>query len=569
MSESSAADRMTEAIRLLESLASDARGQGIGARDYGASELVEMVRLSEEAGRLIDGIRAEVAHEVDARTFRKAPEDPKDSLAHAYGFGSSHAFLQQLTLTSRATITKRLRVAQQCRTRMSLLGEELPGDFDHVGEAFFSGRISIDTAEAITRALGKLPSTVPAELVDIAERNLVSHATGIELADGVWDDSDGNTHAGASGVPTHTADIEQLARGWVAALDQDGTLPREETLARRFVRLGRERQGLVPVHGSLLPEVAAMFERMCDAVLNPRISQHDDDGIEANNHERRANDTEGAHPRERVSRVRFVPADDTSDLRPQDSRTADQKRHDALATIFGVAMKHEDMPRHNGEALTLTIQVTEGDLMKRGATAWIPSNGGLTPVDSGAARHAGCVGSVLRVTQDVTGRIVDLETTARIFNAHQRRAIMLRDGGCIMPGCTQSATWCEVHHVTEWRHAGTTHTDNGVLLCWFHHRHLETHGWDVRMVDGVPEIMAPPWLDPEQRWRQARSVHKPPRLMAIRARSAAPPPGPGRALEACEVRDTGCIAQPKVHHRPTHIDFSWPSTRIEYLATSH
>ena len=57
----------------------------------------------------------------------------------------------------------------------------------------------------------------------------------------------------------------------------------------------------------------------------------------------------------------------------------------------------------------------------------------------------------------------------RLFNATQRRAISLRDGGCIIPGCSIPAAWSEIHHVKEHQTGGETETCNGVLLCWFHH----------------------------------------------------------------------------------------------------
>ena len=73
-----------------------------------------------------------------------------------------------------------------------------------------------------------------------------------------------------------------------------------------------------------------------------------------------------------------------------------------------------------------------------------------------------------------TGRIVRLGTEERLFNRHQRRAFALRDGACIIPGCGVPAGWCEVHHVTDHAKGGPTHTDNGVLLCWWHHRFIDT-----------------------------------------------------------------------------------------------
>lgn len=44
-------------------------------------------------------------------------------------------------------------------------------------------------------------------------------------------------------------------------------------------------------------------------------------------------------------------------------------------------------------------------------------------------------------------------------------------------------------------------TDNGVLLCWYHHRFLDRIGWKLRMNSGVPEVKAPPWHDTDHRWR--------------------------------------------------------------------
>jgi 5-methylcytosine-specific restriction protein A len=50
---------------------------------------------------------------------------------------------------------------------------------------------------------------------------------------------------------------------------------------------------------------------------------------------------------------------------------------------------------------------------------------------------------------------------------------------------------------------GATHTGNGVLLCWFHHRTIDTAGWQVRMNRGSPQVKAPPWIDRDAPWRAA------------------------------------------------------------------
>ena len=39
------------------------------------------------------------------------------------------------------------------------------------------------------------------------------------------------------------------------------------------------------------------------------------------------------------------------------------------------------------------------------------------------------------------------------------------------------------------------------MLCWFHHRTLDTSGWMVRMNHGVPEVRGPYWWDAKLKWR--------------------------------------------------------------------
>ncbi|WP_208636579.1 HNH endonuclease signature motif containing protein, partial [Microbacterium phyllosphaerae] len=101
-------------------------------------------------------------------------------------------------------------------------------------------------------------------------------------------------------------------------------------------------------------------------------------------------------------------------------------------------------------------------------------------------------------------RIIGISTTDRVFTVHQRRAIVARDKECLIPGCHVPASWCEIHHVVEHARGGPTHTDNGVPLCWWHHRSLGTSGWEIRMDDGIPQVRGPRWWDPEQRWRTPR-----------------------------------------------------------------
>ena len=126
---------------------------------------------------------------------------------------------------------------------------------------------------------------------------------------------------------------------------------------------------------------------------------------------------------------------------------------------------------------------------------------------------------------DQHGQVVAIGTTGRIFTALQRRAIVLRDRECLIPGCHTPATWCELHHVREWADGGPTHTSNGVALCWHHHRTLDTSGWQIRMSRGVPEIRGPHWWDPYGAWHRPRTRGGDPHRIARILGDALAPPG--------------------------------------------
>src|SRR5690606_23733662 len=112
--------------------------------------------------------------------------------------------------------------------------------------------------------------------------------------------------------------------------------------------------------------------------------------------------------------------------------------------------------------------------------------GSTSPLPARLAHRIACTGAVQKIVFDRAGRIVQIGSPERLFTPAQRRAITARDGGCIIPGCLVPASQCEIHHVTEHAHGGPTHTDNGVLLCWWHHHRLDDNGWTIHMRKGVP-----------------------------------------------------------------------------------
>jgi HNH endonuclease len=67
--------------------------------------------------------------------------------------------------------------------------------------------------------------------------------------------------------------------------------------------------------------------------------------------------------------------------------------------------------------------------------------------------------------------------TSRVVSAAQRAALVVRDGGCAVPGCDRPPGWCEAHHLVHWLHGGPTDLENLALLCRAHHRAVHEGGW--------------------------------------------------------------------------------------------
>ncbi|WP_448712830.1 DUF222 domain-containing protein [Microbacterium profundi] len=440
--------------------------------DLSNADLAELLVACGRMQRRIEGMQVESTVTV---VERSAPMHD-DRITLTYGCSSPTDLLRMLTLCDNHAARRLVRAARWMRRERSITeGCFLPGKYPQLREAMVSGDLGVAGLVAAIAPLEQSgPRILEAELLE-ADRQLGAFARGI---DSVTDsDSDAVT---AGPLPT-PEELGLLSQALVAYLDQDGAEPEDQRAARkRGLSIGKVREGTVPVRGELLPEVAGQLQLLLDAQLNPRVEAPED-----------------------ASGVHFVPSGELPDeeLARTDERTRTQKQHDAFAAILNVAARSDQMPTLGGAAPTLVVSVDAADYATGNGWAQVLNTGALIPAH--VAAQTGCAGGIQRVLFDDNGRIVSIGTSARIFNALQRRAITLRDGGCIIPGCTIPATWCEVHHVQEHADGGPTHTDNGVLLCWWHHRNLHLSEWRIRMRDGVPEVRGPRWWDPDQVWRRA------------------------------------------------------------------
>jgi hypothetical protein len=126
-----------------------------------------------------------------------------------------------------------------------------------------------------------------------------------------------------------------------------------------------------------------------------------------------------------------------------------------------------------------------------------------TPLPQAILQRWMCDCAIGRVVMAGRSVPIDLGHLSYTPSVAQRRALIARDRGCIVPGCHRKPRWCQAHHVIPWPE-GPTNLTNLVLLCKRHHKHIHTghirlqqdeeaKRWTVTRPDGTPlHERAPP-----------------------------------------------------------------------------
>jgi Domain of unknown function DUF222. len=453
---------------------------GCDVRRLGDDELLVHAAEIERLGRVVDAARVAAAAEIAERSRK---ELGTDGFAAKKGCRNPVELIERVTRVSAATAVRRIRLGAATRRQPTLCGFDMPARYPEVAAALAAGVLGVDAASAIVNGLNPVLGHSVIDAFVAAEAALVAAAigTGQDAGDDTATDTgvdDGTDSAAGAPLPLSADEVRIQTLAWRAFLDPDGIRPEEDrAMAARGLRLGAARGGIVPISGSLLPEIAGKLQRVFDAYLSPRTTPA---FLSADEHD-------GAS---RTARTEV-----------REDRTADQQRHDILAVLIDTAARAVDTPTIGGAAPTVLVTVRQQDLAQRSGAGFI--DGVEHPVSIETVEQFACAGGTQKAVLDQKGRVAALGSKERCFTPKQRRAIMARDGGCLIPGCGIPAGWCEIHHVTPHNRGGPTHTDNGALLCWFHHRTIDTAGWGVRMIGGAPQIKAPPWLSLDDTWRAA------------------------------------------------------------------
>ncbi|MEO7133171.1 MAG: DUF222 domain-containing protein [Vicinamibacterales bacterium] len=383
---------------------------------------------------LLDALAAELAGHVAVRAMGFT----EDSITRQLGEKSAAAAVANLARVEHAEARDWCVAGEAVAPRVSLQGELLPDRYPHLAQVLLGGCISPRAARSIVEALGAVSHRVSSEQLLEVESVLVEHAPRLAARE-----------------------VDRVCRQVIDRYDPDGAEPREDELrARSGIKVIRGRDGLITWIVTMHPEAAGFLTTALDARTAPR-------------------------------RQPVFTIEDDSPL-VADERTLAQRRLDALVSIARESIAN-DHGRIAGTSITMNVTMSIEALMSGVGVARI--DGLDEPISAATARLLACDAKIIPIVLGGQSEPLDLGYEQRLFSEPQRRALALRDGGCVWPNCTAPPGWCEVAHLTAWAIGGPTNLANGALMCPFHHRRFDHDAWGYEWQLGELVLIPPAsWL---------------------------------------------------------------------------
>lgn len=348
-----------------------------------------------------------------------------------YGYSTLDALQIDLLRISRQEAKRRTARAMACHDVRGIGSSVLPAAAPATAAAFAEGAIGTEHVDTILKTVSDIPALVPADEAADYEGTLVELAKKAE--------------------PRH---VRKAGAAILARLDQDGKPPNDEEQAKpkRELRWGWRRNGRLAFSGEFDPETGQQFLAALSPLSKPRPAQ---DG-------------------------------------ERDARTTAERNGDAFAELIGLTLASGELPVQGGErpnvVVTLSYDALKAALEQHGQAML-----GDLPITAQQARYWACDAGVIPAVLGSEGEILDLGRKERLVTLAQRRALELRDKGCIK--CGRPPKWCHAHHIIHWLDLGPTDIDNLCLLCTACHRLIHHSEWRIEMQpDGIPLCIPPPWM---------------------------------------------------------------------------
>ncbi|MFC4604639.1 DUF222 domain-containing protein [Rhodococcus kronopolitis] len=314
---------------------------------------------------------------------RLVVESVERGLPGRNGCSSVNNYLIQTLRISVGDAARRVTAARTVGTWHTLAGQALPADLPATASAQRDGAIGSDHVEAVRHVIRKIPRTVPAADVEVAEEVLA------ELA--------------RSATPE---DVRRAGIAVLARLNPDGSLTDEKDRARmRGLTVGRQDADLMtPIAGLLDPEARALIEPLLAKWARPGMNNPDDPSSPHG-------DPEAPH----ADRAAMAQA------ASRDTRTAAQRNHDALKAALRALQDSRVLGTHRGlpAATILTLGI---DQLERETGVATTASGGLVPIRD--ALNLAARSHPVLLLFDRNGQPLHLYRTERLANADQRLALI-------------------------------------------------------------------------------------------------------------------------------------------------
>ncbi|MEE3853234.1 DUF222 domain-containing protein [Gordonia sp. LSe1-13] len=174
-----------------------------------------------------------------------------------------------------------------------------------------------------------------------------------------------------------------------------------------------------------------------------------------------------------------------------DLRTTARRHADALDTLLDIAARI-DTAGVASAPKTQVLLTVPADTPDQSSLEFMGS------ITDATLRRLSCDSSITTMIVDGERVPLDIGREQRLFPAHLRRALHVRDQGCIK--CGAPATRAHAHHIIHWADGGETSLQNGCLLCPACHADVHHNGWDVIIgADHHPWLIPPVAVDPQRR----------------------------------------------------------------------
>ena len=297
------------------------------------------------------------------------------------------------------------------------LAHTLDTTWRQVAAGLADGRVHLDQARVIVKALDALPDDVTVEVKQRAERRLVDQAEQFGPAD----------------LARLGRRILDVVAPEVGDEQERRALERAEAKAESVTRLDFKRRGdgSTDISATVPDSVAARLKTYLEAFTSPR--QHD--GIDP---------ATGAR----------LPAD--------------RQRGHAFCALLE-RLDPQSLPDHGGLATSVVVTMPLKTLQTGLGTAQLGTGEPITP---GEARRLACTAGLIPAVLGTKSEVLDLGRNARLFSPAQRKALALQHPRCRAEDCPIPAPWCEAHHATAWSSRGRTDLEAGILLCHWHHKRV-------------------------------------------------------------------------------------------------